>query len=43
MAEERDTYLNEEENIRLDESREDHWRYVTEEGDDKKKIHSLRW
>ena len=35
--------LNEEEDIRLDAMREYHWRYVAEEGDDKKKIHGLRW
>ena len=43
MAEERDPYLNEEEDIILDEIRKEHWRDVAEEGDDKKKIHSLRW
>ena len=42
MAEERDPYLNEEEDIRLDAIREDHWRDVAEEGDDKKNIHALR-
>ena len=43
VAEERDMDLNEEEDIRLDEIMKDHWRYVAEEGDDKKKIHALRW
>ena len=43
VAEERDPDLNEKEDIRLDEIREDHWRDVAEEGDDKKKIHILRW
>ena len=43
VAEERDPYLNEEEDIRLDEISEEHWRDITEEGDDKKKIHALRW
>ena len=43
MAEERDTDLNEEEDIRLDEIREDRWRDVSEEGDNKKNIHALRW
>ena len=41
VAEERDPDLNEEEDIRMDEIREDHWRDVAEEGDDKKKIHYL--
>ena len=43
VAEERDPDLNQEEDIRLDEIREEHWRYVAEEGDDNKKIHALRW
>ena len=43
MAEERDLDLNEEEDIRLDAIREEHWRDVSEEGEDKKKIHDLRW
>ena len=43
VAEERDPVLNEEEDIRLDEIREEHWRDVSEEGDYKKNIHDLRW
>ena len=43
MAEERYPNLNEEDDIRLDAIMEDHWRDVTEEGDDKKTIHALRW
>ena len=43
MVEERYPYLNEEEDIIIDEIREEHWRDVAEEGDDKKKIHVLRW
>ena len=43
VAEERDPDLNEEEHIRLDAMRKDHWSYVAEEGDDKKKICFLRW
>ena len=42
-SEERDPDLNEEEDIRMDEIRDDHWRYVSEEGDNKKKMHALRW
>ena len=42
-GEERCPYLNEEEDIRLDAIRKDHWRYVVEEGDDENKIHALRW
>ena len=30
VSEERDTYLNEEEDIIIDDSREEHWRYVAE-------------
>ena len=42
-AEQRDLELNEEEDIRLDAIREEHWGGVAEKGDDKKKIHALRW
>ena len=38
-AEERDPELNEKEDIRLDEIMGEHWRYVDEEGDNKKNIH----
>ena len=43
VAEERDPDLNEEEDIILDEIRKENGRNVAEEGDDKKKIHALRW
>ena len=43
VSEERKLELNEEEDIILDEIRETHWSYVAQEGDDKKKIHSMRW
>ena len=43
VSEERDPYLNEEEDIIMDEIRDEHCRDVDEKGDDKKKIHSLRW
>ena len=43
VAEERDTGLNEEEDIRSDAIREDRWRGVSEEGDYKKNIPDLRW
>ena len=43
MLEDRDLDLNEEENIRLDSIREENFRDVAEEGEDKKKIHTLRW
>ena len=36
-------YLNEEEEIRMDEIRDNHCRDVAEEGEDKKKIDVLRW
>ena len=35
--------LNEEEDIRMEDSREEHWRYFTEDGEDKNKINALRW
>ena len=31
------------EDIRFNKIREDHWRDIAEENDDKKKINSLRW
>ena len=43
VAEERYPDLNEEEDIRLDLIKEEHWRNVAEEGDKKKKIIALRW
>ena len=43
MAEDRDPDMNEKEDIILDEIREEHWRGVAEECDDKKNIHALRW
>ena len=43
VPEEIDPNLNEEEDIRIDEIREEHWRDVSEEGDNKKKINTLRW
>ena len=43
VSEERDPYLNEEENITLDKIRYKHWRDVYEEVDDNKKIRFLRW
>ena len=43
MVEERDPDLNDMDDIRFDEIREDHWRYLAEERNDKKKIHALRW
>ena len=43
LAEERDPDLNEEEDIRLDAIREEHWRGVSEEGDDNNNIHALMW
>ena len=43
MAEEIYPDLNEKEDIRFDNIWEDHWRFIAEENDDKKKIHALRW
>ena len=43
VVEERDPDLNEMEDIRFDEIREDHWRDLAEENDDKKKIRARRW
>ena len=43
VSEEIDQDLNEEEDIRMDDSRVDHWRDVSEEGDNKKNICALGW
>ena len=43
VAEERYPDLNEEEDIILDKIREEYWRDIAEEGDDKKRIHAVRW
>ena len=43
VSEEIDADLNEEEDIRLDVIREEHFRYVAEEGDDKNNVQALRW
>ena len=43
VSEERDPDLNGEEDIRMDEIRENPCRDVAEEGDNKNKIHALRW
>ena len=41
--EERDTDLNEMDDIRFDKIWGDHLRYLAEESNDNKKIHALRW
>ena len=43
MSEERYPYLNEEEDTRMDEIRDEHWMDFSEEGENMKKIHALRW
>ena len=43
VSEERDPDLNDEEDIILDAIREDHWRDISEEGENNKNIHALRW
>ena len=42
MLEQIDPDLNEEEDIIIDNSREENWRYVAEEDDNNKNIHYLR-
>ena len=42
VSEESDTDLNEEEDIIMDEIRNEHWRDVADESEDKKEIHTLR-
>ena len=43
MSEERDPDLNDEEDTIMDKIRDGYWRDVSEEGEDKKNIHSLGW
>ena len=43
VSEERDLESNEDEDIKLDSIREDNYRDVAKEGEDKKRIHTLRW
>ena len=43
VVEQIDPDLNEDEDIRLNEIRKDHWKDVAEEGDNKKNIHALMW
>ena len=41
VSEEKDPDLNEEGGIRMEDSREYHWVYVAEDGEEKKNIHAL--
>ena len=43
VLEQKDPDLNEEEDIIREDNREEQCRDVAEDGDDKSKIHSLRW
>ena len=43
VSEERDPDLNEEEDTRIEDSREEHWRDVYDYDKDKSNIHALRW
>ena len=43
VSEERDPEMNEQQDIRMEENREEYWRDVAEDGKDKRKIDSLRW
>ena len=43
VLEKRDPDLNEEEDIRMEDSRREYLRYVVEDDKDKRKTHSLRW
>ena len=43
VAEEIDPDFNEKEDIRFDKIREDHWRDIAEENDDKNNIRALSW
>ena len=43
ISDKRDPDLNDEEDIRMEDSRHEHWRDDAEGGDYKRKIHALRW
>ena len=43
MSEERDLDLNEKDDIRMEDSRYEHWRDVSEYGKDNSKVRVLRW
>ena len=43
VSEERDIDLNSEDYTRMEDSKEDHWRDVIEDGEDKSDISALRW
>ena len=43
VSEEIDPDLNEEEDIIIEESREENWMDVSDNGEDKSEIHALRW
>ena len=43
VLEDRDTDLNDEEDTLMEDIREEHWRDVDDDGEDKKNINDLRW
>ena len=43
VSEERDPYMNEEKNVRMEDSREEPRRDFVEDGEDKSKIRALLW
>ena len=43
MSDKRDPDLNEDEDIRMEVNRGEHWMDVAEDGEDKSKIHALGW
>ena len=43
VLKERDPDMNEEDDIIMYDTRDEHWRDVSEEGKNKEKIHALRW
>ena len=43
MSDKRYPNLNEEEDIRMEDSREEHWRDVAYDGEDKSKIYAMIW
>ena len=43
MLDKRDPELNDNEDIIMEVNREEHWRYVADNGEDNSKIRALRW
>ena len=43
VSQEGESDVNQDGDIRMEDSWEEYWKYVADDGEDKKKIHALRW